>query len=346
MKCKLARVLTYILACGCISNLSISGDDTSESDQNENDYEATDIADPDRRLDQVLENLGVTDAVEDEPQQDDASWVDRIKAPFISEPNDDKDPAVEVVDEVLFGDAAPNDEAGPHSTDPIDEPVVVQADTQTDTEPTPPSANPINDAKHIELTPTVPATADPPSLPSLSLDDLLRGSSQTSTLHRESRIAQLAKHRDLAVALRTTLEAAAQVADFGQAGAELLQHASLDTVVHTMIATAEREREQQATSEDDVRLPVRGPIQSEPIEPVIETMSGFSGWQPVFVVRDGRGHRIGWRHEATGAHTTTTMGEPWELDADTITVLGITRTTTGRTLSVDVNGEQRDIPLL
>ena len=75
-----------------------------------------------------------------------------------------------------------------------------------------------------------------------TLDELLRQIRETPHLEREALLVRLAERRRLAIALRTTLEAAEQVAAFGQAGAELLQDASLDSVVATMIEVQDQEK--------------------------------------------------------------------------------------------------------
>ena len=78
----------------------------------------------------------------------------------------------------------------------------------------------------------------------ITLDELLRQVHQTPRLQHEATLARLAERKRLAIAIHSTLEAAEQVADFGRAGTELLNDASLDKVVATMIAQQENEASQ------------------------------------------------------------------------------------------------------
>ena len=71
--------------------------------------------------------------------------------------------------------------------------------------------------------------------------------------------------------------------------------------------------------------------------------SGFDDWRPAYVVKDSRGHRIGWRHITNDARAVTYVGEQWRIGPDTVTVIAVATDGSGRYLVVDVNGERREI---
>ena len=181
----------------------------------------------------------------------------------------------------------------------------------------------------------------------ISLDELLRQVHQTPRLQHEATLARLAERKRLAIAIHATLEAAEQVADFGLAGTELLNDASLDKVVETMIAQRANELHKQKQS-SVVNAPTPPSAHSQP-QDVPTSMadkqeeSGFDDWRPVYVVKDARGHRIGWQHQSTDARVVTYVGEPWRIGTDTVSVIAVATDGSGRYLVVDVNGEQREI---
>lgn len=177
----------------------------------------------------------------------------------------------------------------------------------------------------------------------LTLDELLRQAKQTPHLQQEALLARLAQRRRLALALRTTLEAASQVAEFGEAGAELLRDASLDKIVATMIADQEQEAQSQsapsaeAQSASSDKAPLNDIAVPNPRE--------FDAWQPVFIVHDARGHRVGWRHRSNGERVTTYVGKTMFFGDDSVTIVSVSIDERGRSLIVDVNGERRDVPI-
>ena len=135
---------------------------------------------------------------------------------------------------------------------------------------------------------------------------------------------------------------------FGTPGAQLLQDASLDTIIATMIADQKRER--QETEKSTI------PISSTPPENRLsedasaedaasEQAERFEDWQPVYIVRDAVGHRVGWRHRRNDERAITFVGERWEIGQDAITVLGVATDRSGKHLLIDVNGETREVRL-
>lgn len=183
----------------------------------------------------------------------------------------------------------------------------------------------------------------------ITLDELLRQIRETPHLQREALLTRLAERRRLAIALRTTLEAAEHVAAFGQAGAELLQDASLDAVVATMIEAEEQERRGQETNEDKTTSTDRSdtrPSRSEsPHEQNVAKGSAFDTWRPVYIVRDARGQRIGWRNQESQERKVTYVGEYWNIGDDTVSVVAVAVDQNGRYLVVEVNGETREVHL-
>ncbi|MCY4128843.1 MAG: hypothetical protein OXG15_06325 [Gammaproteobacteria bacterium] len=186
--------------------------------------------------------------------------------------------------------------------------------------------------------------AQPEATAALTLDELLRQARNTPHLQQEALLTRLAERRRLAIAIRLTLEAAEQVAAFGSPGAQLLQDASLDTIVASMIAD-------QKQAEREKLIPIAPPITDQVLPQAADrqedsaTPPGFDGWQPVYVVQDARGHKIGWRHQDTGERTITYVGEQWLVGEDTVTVEGVTLDGIGRYLIVNMNGERREVHL-
>ena len=181
----------------------------------------------------------------------------------------------------------------------------------------------------------------------ISLDELLRQIHQTPRLQHEATLARLAERKRLAIAIHSTLEAAEQVADFGRAGTELLNDASLDTVVATMIAQQENKlhEQKQPSVATGSTVPSVQTLPNDASTSKVDKQgeSGFDDWRPAYVVKDSRGHRIGWRHVTTDTRAVTYVGEQWRIGPDTVTVVAVATDVSGRYLVVDVNGEQREV---
>ena len=207
---------------------------------------------------------------------------------------------------------------------------------------------PVNEfSNHEPIDPTFepPIESLPPNeaVEPITLDELLRQAKTTQHLQQEAQLSRLEQRRRLAVALRTTLEAAAQVAEFGDAGAELLEDASLDTIVATMIADREREDRKLAAPEALTQSRVT-------VTPLSEAAAApnprrFDAWRLVYIVRDARGHRVGWSHRLNGERATTAVGETKVFGDDAVTIVGDSSDERGRFLIVDVNGVRREIHL-
>ena len=191
---------------------------------------------------------------------------------------------------------------------------------------------------------TAPSTAEP-----ISLDELLQQTRNTPHLQREALLARLAERRRLAIALRSTLEAAEQVAAFGKPGTQLLKDSSLDTVVDAMIEKQRREKlEQNRSIQTSSQVSAiektpesEGPKNGDGSDPT----SNFDAWQPIYIVKDARGHTVGWRHENTGERKITVVGESSEIGGASVTVVGVFTDGFGRYIVVSVDGERHEIHL-
>lgn len=183
----------------------------------------------------------------------------------------------------------------------------------------------------------------------ITLDELLRQIRETPQLRRDALLTRLAERHRLAIALRTTLEAAQQVAAFGEAGTELLQDGSLDEVVATMIEAQEQAARNAQNSTEPPSPTLRTEARPATDEPSHEqddnNGSAFDAWRPVYIVRDARGQRIGWRHLDHEARAVTYVGEDWNIGDDTVTVIAVASDQRGRYLVVEVNGVRREIHL-
>ena len=225
----------------------------------------------------------------------------------------------------------------------------------TDAEFTTDQSEAVEDSGREHIAPAI-GRSDPPvdSIPSnstapVTLDELLRQARNTPHLQREALLARLAERRRLAVALRSTLEAAEQVAAFGKPGAQLLQDASLDTIVDAMIEEERRERLEHNRS---TQSSSSGSAIADASEPDLrgededsDAESGFAEWQPVYVVKDARGHTVGWRHEITGERKITVVGERSKIGGASVTVVGASTDGIGRYIVVNIDGERREIHL-
>lgn len=201
-------------------------------------------------------------------------------------------------------------------------------------DPIPPVSNSSN--------PTHQASSTPETL---TLDALLQRVYQKAHLKDEAVFTRLDERRRLAIQLRSTLEAAEQVARFGEAGSQLLRDASLDTIVATMVAAREQEREEPeelaSASSTVMPLPVVAPIEA----PAAEDVTGFEAWRPVYIIRDSQGQRIGWRHLVNDERLTIYVGETSMFDDDHVEVIGVSHDARGRLMRLKVNGEDHEILL-
>ena len=174
----------------------------------------------------------------------------------------------------------------------------------------------------------------------LTLDELLQQISDTPHMQQEAMLARLAERRRLAIALRSTLEAAEQVATYGEAGAQLLQDATLDAIVATMIAAQETTAVELAEASPAI---VAESTPSDTKGEVADTIRGLVAWRPVYIVREPSGHRVGWLHLESGVRKSVYVGEVWRVDADVVTVIEVRRNPAGHILLVDRNGERLEI---
>lgn len=183
----------------------------------------------------------------------------------------------------------------------------------------------------------------------LTLAELLKQVRKTPHLQREAMLARLAERRRLAIALRTTLEAAEQVAAFGPAGTQLLNDASLDTVVATMIDEKESERlaiESSQMKSESIEL-TNVPSVAEDSDDNLDAASepGFETWRPVYILKDSHAQKVGWHHLNGVERKVTYVGEIWEVGDDIVTVVAVGLDQNRRYLLIELNGERREVDL-
>ncbi len=337
------RLTLVVLILTLTAPLISSGQDAEAEAKAKTNREASPNADPAPQDDDVLESIGVSPnpVTTDTTSQ---SSLDRKTSPF--------DDSVEIVDdsteqgqpdgiETTDSRAAdsPSDSDSVTATDKLIVPESNRvpasvASPEVNNEPAIPNTSP-------ESVPTQASSAQP----AITLDELLRQARKTPHFKQEALHARLAERRRLAIAMRATLEAAQQVAAYGHAGTQLLRDASLDTIVSTMIADKERERLNEvlqttaAPTSSSVNLVVAPP------ETTSDVKAGFDTWRAVYIVLDEQGQRIGWRHSSSGKRKSAYVGESLMFDDDDVAIVGVSAHMGRRYLTIDLNGERRDIPL-
>ena len=319
---------------------------TFNSHAQESSGEGNSVEGSDQQLKNTLQQIGIGPE-RNGASETDRSWTDRFSNLF-GEPEDEvgeptarelpEDTTSESTSETVDTESNIEDDAVVISTSTQEsasaissDPIVQDAEITTST-----SVQEHDDSKPV-------LSEEPPLSAALSLDTLLRQSSQSNHVHRETFYARLEERRRLAIALRTTLEAAEEVAAFGQAGPQLLQDATLDTIVATMVA--DLEREQREEEETATQLPTAPNLtyQVSTDEPVVTDPSGFEVWRPVYIVQDVRGNRVGWRNLLTGERLITYVGETSMFDGDTVKTVAVSSDSRGRFLILDVNDERHEL---
>ena len=300
------------------------------------------------QLENTFKEIGVS-PVSDKTDESMISWTDRITGLFSSSSNHDsasgtddapKDGSLKVTSSKPKEDVELPHDTSINQTEPVPD---VPFETETPaTADMPPTDN--VSTLSIETIPPEP-TLETAIVTPLSLDEILREVTQTSHSREEAIYARLEEKRRMAVALRSTLQAAEEIAAYGEASTQLIHDASLDTIVSTMIAAKERER--VAPELPSVEMPHLPPVQvQQPVdEPNDDDLTGFDAWQFVYIVEDSRGKRIGWRHRLSGERLTTYIGETSMFDGDAVKVVGFSNDIRGRFLILDVDGEAHEIHL-
>ena len=310
------------------------GDETDTQDATRTTDSA--VSDTSKELEAMFERVGVNPESNTNADAD-SSWVDRVTGVF--QANDEPDELPIDGSESTPGDAhaeSLTDVDPAVETEPrINEPI--QASTDLD------SVESSKSVPVIQSSDLIPETA-PTSLPvpaAVTLDELIESARNTDRMKQEDLQASLDARRRLALAMRATLEAASQVAEYGQAGSQLLRDASLDTIVATMIADNERAKE-------DAEEPASATGHSSPGSPSIvsgsepnsDVVTGFEAWQPVYVVEDAGGYRVGWRNTSSGERTSAYVGESLTFGEDIVTIVHVSSDHLGRSLAIDINGER------
>ena len=346
--------LTFLLIACAVVSLTLSAPFISYG-QTTDVEEPVDVGTPSndataQQLENDLQELGISPD-QDTTEAEDASWSDRITGIF-REPSttSDETGTVETPEQQKTETAAErlviereigNDGVG--NATPRQSERAVARDPSSEVTVTSSSLNNTStDSNELPVSQPVEKPADPEAV---SLDELLLNLYQTKHAQEEYFVARLAEHRRIAIALRSTLEAAEQVAEFGHAGTELLRNAPLDTIVAMMIAERDQDELEQLTpstpSLPHTPLSVQGPAD----EYAVDELMGFAAWRPVYVVDDTRGNRIGWRHIKSGQRLITYVGESSIFDGDAVTIVDVVDDTRGRTLIIDVNEERHEILL-
>ena len=348
--------LSFVLIACFVGGLTLTVTSSSHAQETDEPLEVTadDLANDDSatQLENTFKTLGVSPD-SDTKDHIAPSWTDRVtglfgaskeddtavgadSAPFEEEartsataPATETEPSVETDASVVItkDDAPPDDSDGPVDT-------VSDRSSSVST----PSREPVD---MPSSTPT-PAPATPMVEP-VSLDAILAETMLTPHSQHEAFYARLDEQRRLAIALHSTLQAAEQIAVYGKASTQLLQDAPLDTIVATMIDDKERER---TPSQEPVATSLSTPtvaVQPTVDEPGDDETTGFDLWQFVYIVRDARGQRIGWRHLINGERLTTYVGETTTFDGDTVKITGVANAARGRLLMLEINGEPHEI---
>ena len=335
-----------LLACAVIG-LTLSAPFISRGDDGEGEsldtIEQSSANDASDQLDEVFERIGVNpDATTDD--EGEPSWMERVTGAF----QDDEE-----LESATAGGMEPTPIDSQQDADTVDDAVSKSTsidDRQTPTgsaEVSPSNTSP--ESAEESPTPINPVVLEPaPSLPStatVTLDELIQQARGTTRLQRENLHASLEERRRLALAMRATLEAASQVANYGQAGSQLLQDASLDTIVSTMIAEQERDKRQEELRQASSETNSPSPLVAVPEEPITTDVVGFDAWRPVHIVHDNQGYRIGWRNPSSGERVSAYVGESLYFGDDIVSILSVSSDRRGRSLILDVNGEQHLVRL-
>lgn len=335
----LLAVVALVLAFGV--TYATQGQE-SDSESNESTDEAL-VDESSQQLESMFEQIGVDP--NSDSDESDSSWTDLFTSPF-SDGNDNRDQEIDESIDTPSAHETRNDKVSESTSE-----VLATSDAKlnaldpdssepTSTEDTTTTAPPISTPSAVDqLPPPDPTPA------AIRLDDLLKQVTQTPRMQQDSMHARLEDRRRLAVSLRTTLAAAQQVAAFGRAGKELLQDASLETIVSTMIEEQERTRREEEESQTSTLPTTTLNAQVQPIETTLEEVTGIAAWRPVYIVKSSRGQRVGWRNILTGDREAAYMGESLTFDDDTVTIVGVSSDGANRFIVVNINDIRHEIAL-
>ena len=337
------RLILVVLILTLTSPLISSGQGAEAEAKAKTDPEVSPNADFSPQLGDVLDRVGVG------PNPDTIDATSQSRPDLMTSRFDD---SVEIVDDSTEQDQPDGIETKEtrtaDSTSDPDSTLATDNSVEPESIPIPASvASPeVSNNRAVPLTnPELEPSQASGTPVAITLDELLQQTRKTSHFEHEALHARLAEGRRLAIAMRATLEAAQQVAAYGQASTQLLRDASLDTIVSTMIADKERERldEVQQTISPPTSLPVN--LVVPPTEANSDVATGFDVWRPVYIVTDERGPRIGWRHSSSGERKSTYVGESLMFDDDEVAIVSVSTHMRRRYLTIDLNGERRDVPL-
>ena len=240
------------------------------------------------------------------------------------------------------------DESEEASEPPFTDPPESEVKTQPgQTEQAATDSDPVEDAKTQDAAEQSSAQihmVQPPIPQPLTLDELIRQAHTSKRVRDERVISRLAEKERVAVALKATLDAAQEVANFGQAGSLLLDNANLDDVVEAMIidkANQEREAKQALQS---VPTQTRSTLPVEPLPmpvPAVKQEDDFDAWEIAWVRSDENGVTASWRNANTSERVVLQQGERWHVGDDQIEVIASIDDERGRGVLVNVNGEER-----
>lgn len=178
----------------------------------------------------------------------------------------------------------------------------------------------------------------------LTLDELIQQAHTSKRVRDERVISRLAEKERVAVALKATLDAAQEVADFGLAGSLLLDNANLDDVVEAMIIEKANQEHEAKQALQSMATQSRSTVPVEPLPvpvPAVKKEENFDAWQIAWVRRNENGVTASWRNPNTNERVVLQSGERWQVGDDQVEVVGSFDSEGGRGVLLRVNREER-----
>ena len=334
--------LTACLILGltlCAPYMSRAQESSSDTNIADGGTATTDSAD---ELEDVLNEFGIDSKTDDTPESD-SSWLDRIAAPFQS-----SDPIDDTTDEDIDPSVQESTTSDNATNLPIDSSSTLVEPTQPDSSSSTTDASAVtSQVENIDAHTETESVSIPPAQPTnvVTLDDLLRQTRNTPQLKQEALHSSLAERRRLAISMRATLEAAKQVATYGHASTQLLQDASLDTIVATMIAEQKHEQQDDEAPSESMSDPSSQSIIITSDDTIDDVSTDFQAWRLAYIMKESGRHRIGWRHTSNGERTSAHVGDSLTFGNDVVAIIKVDSDKRGRYLVIDINGERRDVYL-
>ena len=204
------------------------------------------------------------------------------------------------------------------------------------------------DSMAREQNTTQPDSAAESTPPPPTLDELLREARSSTISQRELLISRLNQRQQLAGALKNTLDVLDQVADYGEAGIQLLQQREVADIIQTLATDKQPEPVQPAPPVEPVQAPAVPQVTSptpvvDEANSVAESSDTFEDYRPVYATqRQGRWH-IGFQHRDGNPTSQLTLGQSWRVGEDVITLERVQRAGSRTTLTLTVNDQPREL---